>query len=1385
LGNWSLRLLGLCLLAFGALAGPAESEAKLDPYYILRGQSFGQFKPRIMFAVDTSGSMTWYPSLPNTECGWSECEANNPAKASRVASARKAINSVVGQTRDRAQFSLMTFGHVTPPASSGQVPTECDGAPIGGKFRFQWVDRTNQGSGWNSTFNAWGGVGTWQLCGDKRPYPYLRHDDLGGFFMPDDQAGDPPAAPLYRSVSDLGQFQSAANHTRKVQYFPQFLGSRVNLDCTDNEQQSLVDNSYGDWGTELNAAARSGNICGRDFYYWPYVDGYPGYSGYYNLSPHVAQKTECGATDYCRVWNDNWYISGVHRRTATQQATLLAPFFSQDAIDAFSVPVGQKGPADRDEAADLVEGLTAPMNQGGIDANYGTPWASAVGDVATYVSGGAPTANMVMSNGAFRHANIASYMSFMTKGLQQDQCVPTALVVISDGQPSPSSEGGTTLHSRLRKFRADLDVKTYVVGFAEGFQGNVGAMASLQNMACAAAGGTNTSSPCTGGDGGYAWDTCFNPGNNVNECAWEAGDPQSLADALVTIIGDVIETPIPAGPGAAVNEFVPIDPNDVAQGKKPISTMVRGYTETPSWKGHVLRGACDETVDPNDPNSGLADFCLDASDPIDPLPEAENFSNGGETGCDFSRTWDAGVCLQNRTWSSRKIYANDENNVVYRISKNDGTARPKFVNQLDAMGLLTPGQEQAEADEIAAFLLGRDAPDGWKLGGLATSTPMIIRRVPKPLDGFSPRVGIRDPHCAGRMLDGSKDVPDSLFNFASDAWEEDGPMWADPTGAYDEHYEYAEAVVVGTDMGLLHAFHFDSGNELFAFLPQNLLPHVAELTANGPINYGQPDELDQHKFGIAATLNQGWVYDDVEQKWRHLAVFGFGKGSQEFVALDLSHMGQLQNGKPVEVLWTTWTVGEPWLSYYEALLGETWSRPALSYGVPGGPGREFYQEPKGYLVFASGYPDGKNYWQGHSAFAVDALTGETDGELAVFRPPFNQARVYDPIPDFATVTDPAVATHCESGYWGEMQEVYIADPYGRLYRWDFGFNTNVDFPPAHTADSQTDWAANGLIGEPLHRFRACQGLGTTCTVAGANKGDVFTFSPSVVSTNRIDESPASAQVPLDKKDRDYMLVALNSGSPYDDAIDGGDSKNDFHSSLYLMVDNHQNDDLADPNDDPEKGLNIPGIGGVVAPGDHATFMREPLSTIDRVRYILYPDGTDETSAPTPFAKTARPLKAPTTRVTGLTDGNGSLIAEIYYITYLVYEPGVQSCDQKWYDPVAKEWGFDFGSTYEITYRLGRALGDDLDFVNGTDLLNGVDIGDGWGAGTGGLTRDPNGPEQVRDGECADGNCAPQLTTPPNRPCDPNEYGQPTYPATTVPVGWAELDGFTPLEIALP
>ncbi|MFV8756616.1 type IV pilin biogenesis protein [Nannocystaceae bacterium ST9] len=1373
-----VHLIGLAVLLFGLFGQIRSSEARLDPFFVLRAQSFAKFQPRILFVIDTSGSMTWKPSLPDQGCYWAECEQPG-AGHSRIYAARKAVREVIQQTSEQASFGLMSFGHVKAPLSTQQIPTKCFHQAFNQENRFTWVT-TNSAplSGyvwsnfgwqwqyvWSSIINVFGTQGTWMLCGDNRPFPYLRHDNLG-FNMPQKSNEVLLEQPLYKTKSNLNTFLNGANYNRKVQWFTRYLGRRFNLDCSKPLEDAIVQASRGDWGTTVNT--KKTNICGKDFYYWPYVDGFPGYSYLWARGTYSSTETECYDDASCYTGNDNWYQPGVARRD-TFAASLWSPFYSEAVLADPSIASDQKGPLTAADAALTMDGLVSDMYAGGIDASGGTPWRSAVGNVDFYVSIDAnqqivPKNTFVKTNAAFQQYSVASYLTFIQSMGTTDLCRPTAVVYITDGQPDPwDTEGGSELYTRLSKIRRLLGVKSYIVGFSQGFENNQTAWDRLQGMACAAGGSTNYfGHPCDFDNQAYGWDTCRDRDNPHQGCAWLADDSETLSKALVQIIAGVLQNEVPGGPGMTTSEFIPNqNPN---ASPDAVQTFLASYTDTAGLKGHVTRSGCD-TEDPENPGQ-LASWCENAS--LLPLDTEEEESFGP---CPLGRVWDAGECLALTDWTDRRIYTHDANKQVFRIADATGDATAQFealVKTLNSQGKISPAlsnnvqTQNAEIQALAEFLLGKNMPDDWKLAGVPNSSPILVRRIPKPNESFLPTVGIRDPHCAGRRAGaGEADIPASLKTFAANSWN------LGSGGGLGQHYEYTEAVLIGDDLGLMHAFHYDSGNELFALLPMDLISHARQLSVNGTANFGQSNDIDEHVYGVAATANVGWAYDHQNQTWRHLASWGFGAGGNELLVFDVSHMGRLAQDDPIDLLWTTETVSIA--DDYDDSLGETWSRPALTYMIPGD---SIANEPYAYLVFGSGYRHNQGpVHRGRTVWLVDALTGETYHDTAFFQAPPDQ-RYYDTPDDFAAINDPAIGTHCLSRFWAEMQEAYIADPAGRLFRWDIAPDTNNPYVFPQTSNSGGKWAAggNGLnIGKELFRFPACQSKSEfDCTVdqikQNGNQGDLFVFSPAVAANNKIDPPNDDGGV-LTMGERDQFLIAMISGSPNDNVTDGGDPNNDFHSSLYLIADDHRA-----PNS--ETGVSIPGFGGLTPPGSNAKFMRLALTDVERTRTIEFPDGSTEIETRA-FTKAAKPLRSPLVKVTGAAQGADILDVEVFYVVFTVYEPGEQTCDPRWYDDDNKQWTYDYGDTYEITFRLVVEDGQPFNFLNGYSLP--ADGGDGFG--TSGNLSAP----VVRQ---IDGDGMIQKA-PGTSPCDPNKGGSglPTGP-TAVSLGWSQLQGFSPLEVDL-
>jgi len=1305
--GWLWNGLGLVLLSLVVWMGSAQqTQARLDPYYVLRGLGNGDVRPRILFVVDTSGSMSWRAQEANQQCDWGDCETRTDTRESRISAARRVINHVISETGDTASFALMTFDQYDPPTWS---PARCEGGR-----RFTWT--TDYGYFvWAALWKFPGVRGNWRLCqgNEQRPYPYMRWDDLGvnSEIAANNQTGEVPPSPLIGNNPGHGD-----NAFRRVQWFPQFMGVRAQLNDETDPDRAVLYGTYGDYGNDNGT--RIANIWNQDFYYWPYVDGFPHYAGY------VMWPYDSGA-DRGGVVGEN---------PGVLEAKLYAPFYldlAETGIDA-----ADWGPATTEDATAAVLAKTAPLIEGGIDAAGGTPWASVVGEVDDPYP---------MRNTEGSHRSVASYLAFVTQETTSSVCAPTAAVLLTDGVPSPTTEGGPILYRRLAALRRELNVKSYVVGF---FQDGAGIQdGQINNMACAATGGCEgfgCGSPCDD-PGEYDWDTCFNPENPDEECAFLANSSEELGEVLTSIVTATLDVDLPSGPGTTANEF------GVGAGGTPgegqaLQTSLAASTHWPGWRGHVTRSLCEH----RDQDGELLPQCQL------PTPEWEEQEVEHTFGpCPQSHEWDAGECLSSTVWSDRRVFTTNGAGTLIQVSDSEGEATAEFRTELQAQGLISGADLTAQANAIVAFMLGRDWPEGWKLPGLASSTPALVRRVPQLRTGVVPSVAIRDPHCGGRRLSDADagSLPQSLEDFAKDSWDS-----LLPDGG--QHYEYQEAVLIGDDMGMLHAFQYNSGNELWGFVPNALLGNVAEQAEIGPESVGQPEALDEHKYGISGTINAGWVYDDAsadadDHRWRHLAVFGFGPGGSDYVALDVSHMSPASSRGPVEVLWST---DDPSLeAVYDGRLGQTWARPSLTYHVPGD---DMSNEPDPFLVVGSGY--GESGSQGRALLRINALTGELLEEADVGAP---AADTFGD--DFGLVSDAAVGTHCLSRFWAEAQETYVTDPSGRLFRWDLGRTT------AHEADSNGTWGASA---NAIAQFRACVGSGTSCTVGASNPGEPFVFAPAVTANDRIDDQ-ANAAGGLPPEGEDQFLIALVSGSHNDSAINPQDGTNEFHSSLYLLTDDH--------HAEPDQGFSIPAGAPKMAIGDIGTnpgYVRLALSDIERTRRFTPYEGAAEIVETRNFSANTRPIRAPRIVMRGVADSSGEDVqivdgVEVAEVTFYVHEPPTESCDPRFYDPSSETWHIDQGATFQIKFQLT------VDSVSGFNFSAGADeatVAFEDPAFERGLTM--TAVEQDQGEACADGNCGPQPTAEPMVACDNNEDVPPTPTSSyVVPLSARQLRGFSPVE----
>jgi hypothetical protein len=318
---------------------------------------------------------------------------------------------------------------------------------------------------------------------------------------------------------------------------------------------------------------------------------------------------------------------------------------------------------------------------------------------------------------------------------------------------------------------------------------------------------------------------------------------------------------------------------------------------------------------------------------------------------------DAGVELNSKAWSSRTIYTAHE-------AEGDGKYNDRIPFNLaynetldNYLGL---GETSPEIDPLIKFVLGYDR--AWKLGDINHSSPQSLY----------------PPH----------ENP-VLMGAGYEAWM---------NGLADR----PKVILVGANDGMLHCFDPVTLEELWGFIPNNLLPKLKRMRLLDP----DCGEYINHEFFVDGTPAIGDVYFD--GAWRTVLVCGQGAGWGRnnlcyYFALDITDPTEPQ---------PLWEFSDP------ATIGQTWSTPAIGR-LPG--------SGKWVAFFGSGYDNNTTEVVGNRFYAVDIETGLALATLELSEPsessPFG---IQNTLPGA-----PAAVDLNNDGY---VDIVLIGDLHGRMWR---------------------------------------------------------------------------------------------------------------------------------------------------------------------------------------------------------------------------------------------------------------------------------------------------------------------------------------------------------------
>jgi type IV pilus assembly protein PilY1 len=287
-------------------------------------------------------------------------------------------------------------------------------------------------------------------------------------------------------------------------------------------------------------------------------------------------------------------------------------------------------------------------------------------------------------------------------------------------------------------------------------------------------------------------------------------------------------------------------------------------------------------------------------------------------------------------------------------------------------------------------------------------------------------------------------------------------------------YSGGDIVYLPTSEGVLEAFDAETGEELWAFMPKDLLDDIVTIKNN--------EESSIPHYGLDGPLT---IY---EADGKTMAIFGMRRGGFSYYILDITdrlHPLFVKQISPADEDFSS--------------LGQTWSKPLLANMVVSGSTTDV-------LIFGGGYDPGQDDAtsrddddQGASIYIIDA----SDGSLI--------SRISNATSGVSGMNNsiPSDVLPFDMNRNGLIDRIYAADVGGRIIRIDVPEDNSTSLTGGVIAD------INAIAGTPYRRFF------NTPEVGYYNRGGVQYLAVLIGSGDKTS--------PLDQTitDRFYMIKDKN------------------------------------------------------------------------------------------------------------------------------------------------------------------------------------------------------------------------------------------------------------------
>ena len=374
--------------------------------------------------------------------------------------------------------------------------------------------------------------------------------------------------------------------------------------------------------------------------------------------------------------------------------------------------------------------------------------------------------------------------------------------------------------------------------------------------------------------------------------------------------------------------------------------------------------------------------------------------------------WDAGVLLRDRTAASRTVYAS------YRAGGTLANPLTRVDFTAANAATLAPFLQDYQADNAGLIGFVRGEGRAWKLGDINHSTPIVVG----PPSRSAERAAVMGSGYA-EFAQANADRPKVIY--------------------------------VGANDGMLHCFDVVTGQELWGFIPYNLLPKLRNMWAVDSTN---GTRYFNHDIYVDGSPNVADV--QINGQWRTVLITGQGPGSGSTMAGALNYYWALDVTDPADPQ-PLWEITHK-DNQNRITMGETWSVPEIGKVNHSG-------TPRWVAFMGSGYDNDTGPWSADIAgtyfYIVRVDTGEILRTQAITQIDTNRFTAAKQPYKYTNIMAALVGspTAVDTNYDGFVDWVYYGDLDGRLYRLVMTSPNVTNW--SHTA-IYTDWLNYPIVTKP-------------------------------------------------------------------------------------------------------------------------------------------------------------------------------------------------------------------------------------------------------------------------------------------------------------------------------